>query len=129
ENEIAPLIDVLIQIADALARAHEANSVHRDLKPENIMITPDGYAKILDFGLAKLSTGAESSQAPTAALSRAGLVIGTVGYIAPELIAGQPADARPDIFSFGCIVYEAIAQRRAVLAETASQPLQQVVAT
>src|SRR5207245_7263430 len=128
ENEIVPLLDLLIQIADALARAHEANIVHRDLKPENIMITPDGYAKILDFGLAKLSMLADVSPSPTAPLTRGGSVAGTIGYIAPELLGGEAADARSDIFSFGCIVYEAIARRRAFVGETPARTLQQILA-
>ena len=126
--EIAPTLDLLIQIADALGRAHEANIVHRDLKPDNIMVTQDGYAKILDFGLAKLGLRSDTSSAPTAAQTGAGRFIGTVGYAAPEQIDGDAATARSDIFSFGCIVYEAISGRRAFQGESAAQTLQQILA-
>src|SRR6266550_136959 len=127
-TEIGPTIDLLIQIADALARAHEANIVHRDLKPDNIMVTADGYAKILDFGLAKLGLQPDTSSAPTAAQTGAGHFLGTIGYVAPEQINGEAASSRSDIFSFGCIVYEAISGRRAFRGESAAQTLQQVIA-
>jgi len=124
DRDITAVLDLLIQIADALARAHEANIVHRDLKPDNIMVTSDGYAKILDFGLAKLviPSPAEGEESPTQVrgdslaplgMTKPGAVIGTIGYLAPEQIGGQSADARSDIFSFGCIGYETIARRRA----------------
>ncbi len=130
-SEIAPLLDLLIQIADALARAHEANIIHRDLKPENIMITPDGYAKILDFGLAKLLMCEGESNAATMVSpgSIAGGIVGTLGYMSPEQINGQAADARSDIFSFGCIVYEAVAQRRAFRGDSPVETLHQIAAT
>jgi len=127
-TEIGPTIDLLIQIADALARAHEANIVHRDLKPDNIMVTADGYAKILDFGLAKLGLQPDTSSAPTAAQTGAGHFLGTIGYVAPEQINGEAASSRSDIFSFGCIVYEAISGRPAFRGESAAQTLQQVIA-
>jgi eukaryotic-like serine/threonine-protein kinase len=111
-GEPEPLIDVLIQVAEGLAKAHEANIVHRDLKPENIMITVDGYAKILDFGLAKLLSGEVDARARTAELTSGNRIVGTVGYMAPEQICGQQVDARVDIFAFGCILYEVIAGRR-----------------
>jgi len=130
DSDIPSLLDLLIQIADALARAHEANLIHRDLKPENIMVTPDGYAKILDFGLAKLLVRENDSNAATmnAPGSVPGGFVGTIGYIAPEQLNGQAADARSDIFSFGCIVYEAIAQRRAFRGETPVETLHQIAA-
>ncbi len=111
------ILEVGIQLADALAYAHEQGVVHRDFKPENIMLTPHsgsrGRTKILDFGLAKLSrpishaasTGIASAE--TAAISTAaGLLVGTVNYMSPEQAAMQPADARSDIFSFGLVLYE-----------------------
>src|SRR5262245_7215989 len=109
-------VDYARQVAQGLAAAHQKGIVHRDLKPENLFVTNDGRVKILDFGLAKLSRpeGSVSSltQAPTQAATSAGAVIGTVGYMSPEQVRGQPADHRSDIFSFGSILYEMATGRR-----------------
>ena len=108
-----------IQIAQGLAAAHEKGIVHRDLKPGNLFVTKDGRIKILDFGLARLSqpecSGAEAlSQAPTADQpTREGKVLGTPGYMAPEQVRGYQADARSDLFAFGCVLYEMLSGRRA----------------
>ncbi len=107
----------LSQTAEGLAKAHSAGIVHRDLKPENIMITVDGYAKILDFGLAK-SDGTQpigpeaKTDVPSAAITREGMVMGTVGYMSPEQVRGYGVDSRSDIFSLGCILYEAATHRQ-----------------
>ncbi len=129
DRTLAPMLDILIQIGDALGRAHEASIVHRDLKPDNIMVTPDGYAKILDFGLAKLIVGNPDTEAPTAVATgetRVGTFVGTVGYASPEQARGETVDARSDIFSFGCIAFEAVTGQRAFRAETALQTLTQI---
>jgi len=115
-------IELLAQVADGLAKAHGANILHRDLKPDNILVSRDGYAKIVDFGLAKLIDSAWNpigADSPTLrALTAHGELLGTPGYMAPEQIAGKPLDGRADIFAFGCILYEAIAGTRAFEAES-----------
>lgn len=123
--ELPKLLRHLQHVAEALAKAHAAGIMHRDLKPDNIMITADGHAKILDFGLAKLiearpppTSGPGSSDLPTAVMpqhSTPGTVLGTVGYMSPEQAQGKTRDIdqRSDIFSFGCILYEAATGHRA----------------
>jgi len=107
------ILDKAIQIASAIAAAHQAGIVHRDIKPENIMIRPDGYVKVLDFGLAKLTerrTDGSDTQAMTIDLNtEPGTVMGTVKYMSPEQARGLAVDARSDIFSFGVVLYEMIA--------------------
>src|SRR5581483_2012800 len=100
-------IDYATQIALGLAAAHERGVVHRDLKPENIALLPDGRVKILDFGLARqMPWAATASIAPTTPIATsAGTVLGTVGYMAPEQVRGDTADARSDIFAFGAVLY------------------------
>jgi serine/threonine protein kinase len=122
-TELTKLLRYLQQVAEALAKAHAAGIVHRDLKPENIMINRDGFAKLLDFGLAKLVEqqkpwGSSSSSASEVAtvlehLSRSGVILGTVGYMSPEQAQGHTdkVDQRSDIFSFGCILFEAATGR------------------
>ena len=107
------VLDVSIQVASALAAAHEAGIVHRDVKPENIMLRRDGYVKVLDFGLAKLTEQRASSSpnALTLAETGPGIVIGTVTYMSPEQARGLRVDERTDIFSFGVVLYEMLAGR------------------
>lgn len=105
-------LDVAAQIADALNAAHDAGIVHRDIKPENIILRPDGYAKVLDFGLAKLTDKPEGFGTETATTlmrtSTPGLVMGTVAYMSPEQARGVPVDHRTDIWSLGVVLYEMI---------------------
>ncbi|HEX5131108.1 MAG TPA: DUF5711 family protein [Candidatus Krumholzibacteria bacterium] len=115
-------LDIAIQIADALDRAHRQNLVHRDLKPGNIMLTRSG-AKLLDFGLARstdLGTGGDMTQSPTMArsLTAEGAIIGTFQYMAPEQLEGRVADARTDIFAFGAVLYEMATGQRAFIGAT-----------
>lgn len=104
-------LDISVQLADALRVAHEAGIVHRDIKPENIMVRPDGYVKVLDFGLAKLTARQNSlidSQAPTIAIvdTNPGTIMGTAQYMSPEQARGFEVDVRTDIWSLGCVLYE-----------------------
>ena len=140
QTPLPKLLKYLAQVAQGLAKAHAAGIVHRDLKPENIMITRDGYAKVLDFGLAKLiepqkSFGSgtdESGEDATAILhqhSTAGMILGTVGYMSPEQAQGRTTeiDHRSDVFSFGCILYEAAAGEKAFEGKDALDSLHKIV--
>lgn len=124
-------IDYGVQVARGLAAAHDKGIVHRDLKPENIFLTRDGRAKILDFGLAKLTRpeeGGSSSDAPTlAGQSEPGFVLGTVGYMSPEQVRGQVAGPASDLFSFGAILYEMLTSRRAFRGETAADTMSAIL--
>jgi DNA helicase-2/ATP-dependent DNA helicase PcrA len=115
---IKETLEIAIQIAEGLAKAHEYGIVHRDLKPENLMITQDGYAKILDFGLAKLieqrqrTLTADSAEKTLIQVkTQSGMILGTVNYMSPEQLQGQRVDLRCDIFSFGIVLYEVLTGR------------------
>src|SRR5215472_2094996 len=118
-----------LQLSHGLAAAHAKGVVHRDLKPENIFITRENRLKILDFGLAKLQPMGLTPDAPaqTAASEQLatgpGVVLGTVGYMAPEQVRGEPADHRADIFAFGAVFYEVLAGQRAFKRDTAAETL------
>ncbi|HYC60205.1 MAG TPA: protein kinase [Thermoanaerobaculia bacterium] len=115
-RDVGEIVELLIQIAEGLAKAHEADIIHRDLKPDNIMVTSDGYAKILDFGLAKLADRPASESDETTqvmATTAPGLLVGTPNYMSPEQLSGADVDHRSDMFAFGAVAYEALSGRRA----------------
>jgi TolB-like protein/Tfp pilus assembly protein PilF len=131
---VAKAVELATQIAHGLAAAHERGIVHRDLKPGNVFVTRDGVVKILDFGLARLAQveagGWDRESSPTeTGLTAVGSVLGTVGYMAPEQVRGQPADHRSDIFAFGCVLHEMLCGtspfQRETAADTASAILKE----
>lgn len=127
--QVAEALKVSALLADGLAAAHAKGIIHRDFKPENIFFTTDGQVKILDFGLARLAPG----QGPTnlhsdpALDTQPGLVLGTVGYMAPEQVRGRELDARCDLFAFGCVVFEMLENRRPFVGATIPEVLASIL--
>ncbi len=121
-------LQIAAQIADGLAKAHEAGIVHRDLKPENVMVSKDGFVKILDFGIAKLVGGLQDGDAgPFSHLTETGFVLGTTSYMSPEQAAGKPLDGRSDQFALGLILYEMLTGRKAFERPTVVQTLSAII--
>ena len=122
---IEDTLDVSIQVASAIWAAHQAGIIHRDIKPENIMLRRDGYVKVLDFGLAKLTEHNERTPPHARVVDQldvsSGLVMGTVRYMSPEQARGQQVDPRSDIFSFGIVLYEMLAGRAPFQGETSNE--------
>ncbi|MFA6955114.1 MAG: protein kinase [Thermoanaerobaculia bacterium] len=124
-TDVRRLLEVMAQVCDGLAKAHGAGIVHRDLKPDNIMVTTDGYAKIVDFGLAKLTE--KNTQSRDVDTTAAGIVMGTAAYMSPEQVQGLDIDHRSDIFSLGSILYEAVTNRRPFASESSIDTMHRIV--
>ncbi|MDX2152318.1 MAG: protein kinase [Bryobacteraceae bacterium] len=116
------LLDVSVQLAEAISRAHEAGIVHRDLKPDNIMLTPSGLVKVLDFGIARVRVSGSDATA-TLSMTTEGAVVGTPGYMSPEQVAARPIDHRSDQFAFGTILYELATGINPFRRDTAAQTM------
>ena len=126
--ELKESLHIASQVADALAEAHTHGIIHRDIKPSNIIITARGQSKVLDFGLARVIAGAVESEAETQSLlTTPGTILGTVPYMSPEQVRGEPVDARSDIFSFGVLLYEMLSGRQPFVCESAAATISAIL--
>jgi serine/threonine protein kinase/WD40 repeat protein len=122
------ILELLVGVADGLAAAHQAGILHRDIKPENILVATNGYAKLADFGLAKLAeTLPDDATTLTEGRTQKGVIIGSIPYMSPEQASGKPLDARSDIFSFGTVLFEMLAGRRPFEGATSLELLQAII--
>ena len=123
------IVELLTGVADGLAAAHSAGILHRDIKPANILVAKNGYAKLADFGLAKLTEipQGDATRTLTDAHTRPGMVVGTIAYMSPEQASGKPLDARSDIFSFGVVLYELVGGKRPFTGATELEVLQTII--
>ena len=133
--ELREAVDVAIQVASALAAAHETGIVHRDIKPENIMLRPDGYVKVLDFGIAKLAESAfaeataDGAESTTLAETNLGSILGTVRYMSPEQARGAAIDKRTDMWSLGVVLYEMVTGHAPFTGETPGEAMASILET
>src|SRR6184192_3901486 len=131
--ELREAVDIAIQVASALAAAHETGIVHRDIKPENIMLRPDGYVKVLDFGIAKLAesafakAAADGAGSMTLADTNLGALLGTVRYMSPEQACGAPVNRRTDIWSLGAVLYEMVAGHAPFTGDTPGEVMSSIL--
>src|SRR5207302_11167939 len=130
--EVGEALDVAVQVASALAAAHEAGIVHRDINPGNIMLRPDGYVKVLDFGIAKLAEQEDPMPKEEARLlveTNLGAILGTVPYMSPEQARADPVDKRTDIWSLGVVLYEMVTGHRPFMGVTPRQVMTSIMET
>ena len=128
--ELREALAAAVQVAEALAAAHERGIIHRDIKPENIMLTGRGQVKVLDFGLAKVTRDQvrlEHETETSTMLSTPGMVMGTVPYMSPEQVRGEDLDGRSDMFSFGAVLYELLSGRRLVEAKSVAEMISAIL--